>query len=135
MASPWKSTKRTADVGIELGEDLIGFPKWIVDGRHVGAALQIDDGERRAAFGLARVDALTGDSGGEVRRPQQARLARVIVVDVLLVEAVIAAGKDVCAEREQFFGDLRGDAEASGGIFGVGDDEVNVAARCGCPAR
>jgi hypothetical protein len=40
---------------------------------------------------------------------------------------VIAAGEDFDPAGEQFLGDARRDAEAGGGIFAVGDAEINFA--------
>ncbi len=42
------------------------------------------------------------------------------------VPTVVAAGEHLDAEAEQFFGDFRSDAEAGGGIFAVGDDQINL---------
>ena len=42
---------------------------------------------------------------------------------------MVAAGDDVDAVREQVVGDFGSDAEAGGGIFAVGDDEVDLAVR------
>ena len=62
------------------------------------------------------------------RRASEALIAvgRVHVVDDLaLIPDVVAGGDDIDAEFEQFFGDLRRDAEAAGGVLTVGDGEVN----------
>src|SRR5438094_615998 len=37
---------------------------------------------------------------------------------------MVAAGDDIDATGEQFFGDPGGDAVAAGGVFAVGDDEI-----------
>ena len=40
---------------------------------------------------------------------------------------MVAAGEDFDAAGEQFVGDARRDAEAGGGIFAVGDAEIDFA--------
>ena len=40
---------------------------------------------------------------------------------------MVAAGEDFDAAGEQFLGDARRDAEAGGGIFAVGDAEIDFA--------
>ena len=54
---------------------------------------------------------------------------RHIFQDLLAVPAVVAAGDDVHAIGEQVVGDFRGDTEAGGGVFAVGDHEVDLAVR------
>jgi hypothetical protein len=39
---------------------------------------------------------------------------------------VVAGGDDVGAEVEELFCDRRGEAEASGGVFAVDDEEIDV---------
>ena len=45
--------------------------------------------------------------------------------DLALVPDVVAGGDDVGAEIKEFFCDGRGDAEASGGVFAVDDEEID----------
>jgi hypothetical protein len=45
--------------------------------------------------------------------------------DLALVPDVVTGGDDVGAEVEEFFCDGGGDAEASGGIFAVDDEEID----------
>ena len=49
-----------------------------------------------------------------VGRPEQTRLARQIVVNLALIEDVIAGSENVDAEAKQLFGDQGRDAEAAG---------------------
>ena len=49
-------------------------------------------------------------------------------VHFLLVPKMIAAGDDVHARIEEFVGGIDGDAGAAGGVFAVGDDEVEAKA-------
>jgi hypothetical protein len=46
--------------------------------------------------------------------------------DLFFVPDVIAGGNDVGAEVEELFGDGGCEAEASGGVFAVDDEEVDV---------
>jgi hypothetical protein len=39
---------------------------------------------------------------------------------------VVAGGQHIRAQIEQVLGDLRGQAEAAGGVFGVDDDQIDV---------
>ena len=54
---------------------------------------------------------------------------RHIFEDFFAVPAVVAAGEDVDAVVKQFVGQSRGDAEAGGGVFAVGDDQVDLPLR------
>jgi enamine deaminase RidA (YjgF/YER057c/UK114 family) len=52
---------------------------------------------------------------------------RVHVVDqVALVPDVVAGGQNIRAQIEEFLGKLRRNAEATGGILGVDDDQLDV---------
>ena len=53
-------------------------------------------------------------------------LALQVVDDLALVPDVIAGGEDVDAEVEKLVDDLRSDAEAAGGVFAVGDNQVDA---------
>ena len=114
------------DFGTQLGKESVGFAKRAIDGCHVGAPLQIDN---RAVDSVSRLD--DNDAGTrQLRRvigwTQQARLAREVVINFALVPDMIAAGEHVDAEAEQIVGQLRRDAEAAGGVFAIGDREMNV---------
>ena len=56
-------------------------------------------------------------------------MAREVIVDFALVPDVIAGGEDVEPVAEQFVGQMRRNAETSGGILGVGNSEVDLLVR------
>jgi len=114
-----------SDVGRERGEFGVGFAKRIVDGGEKGAALQIEDGILHAISGGAGEEAAAGRAIGKIRGAQEARFMGQIVEDFAAVPTVIAAGEDVDAVVEEFVGEARGDAETGGGIFAVGDDQID----------
>jgi hypothetical protein len=87
--------------------------------------LQIHDGAIDSVARLHDHDAAAGEFVDVIRGAEQAGLAGEIVVDLALVPDVVAAGEDVEAVAEQLVGELRGDAEPAGGVFGVGDAEVD----------
>ena len=78
-----------------------------------------------AVASLYHYDPRTGQFRDIIRRTQKARLAREVIVNLALVPDMIAAGQHVEAVTEQLVGQLRRDAEASGGVFGVGDGKVD----------
>ena len=73
-----------------------------------------------------QIAAVAGRAGGVVGRPQQPRLGADVVERFLLVPDVIAGRHHVDAPVEQLVADLARDAEAGGGVLGVGDDEVDA---------
>ena len=110
----------------------IGDAKGIVVAGKKDAALQIDDGVGNSVARFALVKTMTGSAFGVIRRPDEAsrRLAvgRLLHVlhDLALVPDVIAGGDDADPLLEEFFGDLRRDAKSSGGIFAIGNDEIDA---------
>ena len=118
----------------DLLEQFVGKAKRVVVVGHEHAALKVDDAIGDTAARVALVPAEARRSRRIVCRPQDApgqrrliSVGRVHVVDDLaLVPDVIAGGDDINAEFEQLFGYLRCDAEAAGGVFAVGDGEVDA---------
>ena len=47
----------------------------------------------------------------------------------LAIPAMVPAGEDVDAVLQEVVGDFGGDAEAGGGVFAIGDDQVDLALR------
>ena len=88
--------------------------------------MQIQHGAAHAVASLHQRHAGARQSLRIIRGSQQARLPRKVIVDFALVPDVIAAGQHVNAVTEQFIGQRRSDAEASGRVFAVGDGQVNV---------
>jgi len=91
--------------------------------------LQVHDGAIDAVAGFDDDDAAAGEFVEVVGGAQETGLAGEIVVDFAFVPDVIAAREDVDAVAEELVGELRGDAEAAGGVFAVGDGQVDVFGR------
>ena len=97
----------------------------IVDGRHEHAAHHVED---------ADVDALDGDdpaaaagrAGRIVRRPDDTVGFVELAAELALVPDVVAGRDEVDAGREHLLGGLPGKAETAGGVFAVGDADVDV---------
>ena len=93
--------------------------------RHVNPPLQIQDGAIDSVARLHHHHAASRQLLHVIRRTQQTRLAGEIIVNFALVPDVIAGGDDVQAVVEQFVGELGRDAEPAGGVFTVGDGQVD----------
>ncbi len=116
-------------VGRNPRELACGRAERIVDGRHEGAPLQVEDGVACAVFRAADVEAAAGRAFRKICRAQQARLARKILDDFLPLPDVISAGEHIGARREKFLGDPRRDAETGSGILAVDDAQIDLALR------
>ena len=120
------------DLCLDLAEQFVCLAKGVVATGHEDAALQIHDGVGLAVAQLALVDAEAGSADGVVGRAEDAAAADVrvgghghVFEDLFFVPDVIAGGDHVGAEVEEFFRDRGRDAEASGGVFAVDDEEVD----------
>ena len=84
--------------------------------------------QHRAFYAIAGPDCNHAPAGrvGIVGGPQQARLAGEVIEQLALVPNVIAGSEDIEAQSEKFFGDRRRDTEASGGVFGIGDGQIDA---------
>ncbi len=131
VASAWKSTRITlASMPVSTSSaawkgSLVPFMKT--------RPCKLHNRVVHAALRDALIDAVAGKAGLKVGRAQHAAGAFVtaggdgveIVDQVALVPHVVAGGEHVGAHVEDLLGELRGQAEASGGIFGVDDGEVD----------
>jgi hypothetical protein len=120
------------DFGGDLAEELVGLAEGIVAAGHEDAALEVHDGVLLAVAEFALVDAEAGSADSVVGGAEDAAAADVrvgghghVFEDLALVPDVIAGGDDVGAEIEEFLGDGGGDAEASGSVFAVDDEEID----------
>ena len=66
---------------------------------------------------------------GKLAGTQQARLVRDEIENLLAIPDVIAAGENFDAGGQQFLDEPRRDAETRGGVFAVGDHQVQLLAR------
>ena len=119
-------------VALDEGEEFVGFAEGVVAGGHEDAALEVEDGVLGAVAEGAFVDTEAGGSVGVVGGAEDAAAADVgvggdghVLEDFLLVPDVVAGGDDVGTEVEELFGEGGGDAEASGGVFAVDDEEID----------
>ncbi len=107
--------------------------KGSLDAVHKDAAHQLDYRIVHAALRGSLVDAVAGNAGLKVGRAKHAAGAVIaigrdgvhVVDQVALVPDVVAGSEHVGAQVENLLGDLRGQAKASGGVFGVDDGEVD----------
>lgn len=116
----------------DLAEQLVGFAEGVVAGGHEDAALEVHDGIALAGGELALVDAEARCANGVVGGAEDAAAANVgvggdghVFEDLSLVPDVVAGGNDVGAEIEELFCNGWCDAEASGGVLSVDDEEVD----------
>ena len=107
-------------------DEIVGFAERTIRLRHVDASLQIHHGDVDAIARGHHDDPFAGQFLDVVRRTQQARLAREVIVNFALVPDMIAGGQDVEPVAEQILGQLRRDPESARGIFRVGDRQMNV---------
>lgn len=119
-------------VALDLGEEVVGFAEGVVAGGHEDATLEVEDGVFGAVAEGALVETEAGGAVGVVGGTEDAAAADVgvggdghVFEDLLLVPDVVAGGDDVRTEVEDLFGEGGGDAEASGGVFAVDDEEID----------
>jgi hypothetical protein len=118
---------------LDLGEEFVGFAEGVVAGGHEDAALEVHDGVGLAGGEGSLVEAEAWSADGVVGGAEDAAAAGVrvggdghVFEDLFFVPDVVAGGDDVGAEIEELFGDGGGEAEASGSVFAVDDEEINV---------
>lgn len=105
--------------------------KRVFQGWHEGAALQVQDGDQagRSEARGPRPDRKNsapwpGRAGRIVQRSQEAFFIRQEFHDFFLIPQMVPAGDDVHTGGKDFLGDPRGNARAAGGIFSIGDNEI-----------
>ena len=113
------------DFGGDLGEERVDGAEGVVHLRvHVEAAHDAQDGDLDAGLGGEDGEAFAGGGGGVVDRADKLRGFE-DGEDFAFSEGVVAEGAAVDAGLEDFFEDGGREAGATGGVFGVGDDEVD----------
>ena len=105
---------------------LLGASERTVDVGHENPSLQVQNPEPDALAGDALIGAAPRDSRRIVVRTQQPGLVIDTLQDFLLVPDVVARGHDVHTHGQDLAGDARSDAETSGGVLHVGNDQVDV---------
>jgi len=113
------------DRRVDLTQEQVRFTEGTIGGRHVGAALQIEDG---ALHSIAR---LYGDQSVSrpfriVGGPQQPRLAVQVIVKFALVPNMVAAGEHIQSESEKILGNRGRDTEPSRGVLRIGNRQVDL---------
>src|SRR6185312_12417279 len=108
--------------------------EWVIVRRHENASLKVDHRVSHIVL-AAFVHAPSRQVGRIVCRAQQAAGGAVLVAvsalkvvdDFALVPDVIAGGDDIDTQVEQILRQGSGDAEAAGGVFTIGNDQIDGA--------
>ena len=100
--------------------------KGAVESRHEYAPLKVQQTKANSAAGVANIEPRAGRAGRVVVRPEQPGLLGEIGNNRLLVPDMIARSEQIDFGIQDFFGNLRGHAETGGGIFHVGDAQIDV---------
>src|SRR3954452_701089 len=109
-------------------EQRVGVGERVLDLGHVGAALEIDDGDVRPVERLVGPPAAARDLvGAVVQRPQDAVGRLEIRVDLALVPDVVPARDDIDAGREDRVRGRGREAHAAGDVLAVRGHEVDAA--------
>lgn len=95
----------------------------ILQGRQIGAALQIDDHEFLAIGADDRISS-SRCALGIIRGSYDPRLIIDKIEDLSLIPSVIAQGQTVYARLEQFMGDCLCQTSAPGCILTVSDNDI-----------
>ena len=103
------------------GEERV-LERWL----HEGAALDVDHTHGRMSLAGEDGAALAGGAGRVVDGAHEAGFAIKELDDFLLVPKVIPAGDDVDACAVDIGRSLRSDSRTAGGVFAVGDHDINV---------
>src|SRR5262249_13990511 len=101
---------------------------------HKDASLQIDDCKLVSGAGDALEHAETGGSGRIVGRTKHAVRNTIVIAsgalkkidDLFFVPNVVAGGKHLYAQSQKLLDKGRCDAEASGGVFAIGQHEIDL---------
>ena len=110
-----------------LVEKTVGIGEGVLDRDHVGAALEVQDGDVGPVRGDVGAPATTRHAlGPVVVRSQDPLVAVEGRQDLLLVPDVIARGDDIHARPVERLGGGRGEAHPSGQVLAVGGDEVHA---------
>ena len=119
-ADGWQWLRCLFDQPVELRER-------ILDGGHVGSALEVEDSHFGAVPGVEYTPTSPGDAvGAVVERPEDPFLVLELRVNLALVPDVIPRGDHVDARVEHRLGRGGGQAHAAGYVLAVGRDEVDV---------
>ncbi len=120
------------DPGLDGLEDFVGLAEGVVAGGHEDTALKVDDSVGLAGGEFAFVDAEARSADGIVGGAEDASAAVVrvggdghVLEDLFFVPDVVSGGDDMGAHVEDFFSDGGCEAEASGGVFSVDDEEFD----------
>ena len=116
----------------DLGEEFVGFAKWVVARRHEDATLEVNDSVGLSGWEFALIEPKAGSShcvvGGA--KDTTAALVRIcrdshVFKDLFFVPDMITGGDDMGAKIKELFGNGRCKAEAARCIFSVDDEEID----------
>jgi hypothetical protein len=100
--------------------------KRIIERGHEDPPHDVDHRHRLAAPRAPDPGAAARSPGGEVGGAKKPRLPRNVVEDLFLVPDVVARRHHVDAVAQDSVGDVSGHAEAGGGVFDVGNHQVDA---------
>ena len=120
------------NLGCDLAEKFVGFAEGIIAGRHEDASLKIHDCVRLSVRKLTLVKAKAGCADRIVGRAEDAAAAFVrigrhghVFEDLALVPNMVPRGDDMGAHIEDLFSNRGGNAEATGSVLAIDDEEVD----------
>ena len=103
--------------------------KWIVERFHEDAPEQVDDEEARPLRVLDDRRAPPRRAGWVIGRADEARLALNEHQNFALIEGVVSERHGVDPGGEELLEDQLRETEAAGGVFPIGDDEIEIPPR------
>lgn len=115
-------------LGAKPFHGLQGEWEGVVERRHEGASLKIEDGDRGEAVLLADGEAVPRNVGGIIQGAEESGLQGEITDDFLLIPDMIPGRDDIDAGVEEFAGNCGGNAISAGGIFSISDNEIESVA-------
>ncbi len=98
--------------------------EWIVERRHEDAADGVDDQRALAALGVDQRRAAARRALRKIRRANQPRRALDEHQRLALIPGMVAERDRIGAGVDEFLVDRLGDAEATGGVLAIDDDEI-----------
>jgi hypothetical protein len=111
--------------GLDLVEEGVGGAERVIIFSDEDPSDEVDDRKGFSVFG-EESDSLARGVGREVGGAENALGFVEVFTDFGAMEGVVPEGEHVYAGGQEVFGDIGGDSEAGGGVFGVSEDEIGV---------
>ena len=116
--------KDDADSGAKPIDFRQNAVKRIIQRRHKGAALQVDNGNRRAVLGGKNISPMAGSARGIIERTNEARFNAEQLRNFLLIPKVITRGDHINARTKNFLGGPGRYAGTTRGVLAIRHDQV-----------